>query len=287
MGLHIGLCAPATAIDHELGASLEAIVKRDYPLLHLNIHPQCYANHGHFAGDDAARRDAFVSMANDPNIDIIWFAKGGYGSCRIAEEAAPLLTNAARQKIYIGYSDIGNMLSMLAKNKIGFPVHGPMPIDLSRVGGEAAVRRVLDWLSGSASIDAVLGRQFNEPLLPINLMTLSMLLGTNIMPDLSGHIVMVEDVGEYHYAIDRLFFHVIGNLKKMKAAGLMIGRFGAIPENDRAFGMDIEQMARYWCDKMDLPFLGHADMGHDVDNKIIPFAVALGDIERLIANKIS
>ena len=75
----------------------------------------------------------------------MWFARGGYGSNRIAEAALTDLPEAARTKTYMGYSDAGFLLAGLHKAGIA-AAWGPMPQDALRDGGEAAVSRALDWL---------------------------------------------------------------------------------------------------------------------------------------------
>ena len=105
-------------------------------------------------------------------------------------------------------------------------------------------------------------------------MTLAMLCGTPLMPDLTGHVVLVEEVAEYDYAVDRLFYHVTAMLPGI--AGLRLGRVSAVPENDVAFGISAEQIARHWCGRAGIPYLGRADIGHDVANKIVPFGVEGG-----------
>src|SRR6185436_3989043 len=77
------------------------------------FHPQCFASHGHFAGDDDTRAQAFLDVANDASFDAVWFARGGYGSCRVAEAIVARLTAAARSKTYLGYSDAGMLLAAL------------------------------------------------------------------------------------------------------------------------------------------------------------------------------
>ena len=99
-----------------------------------------------------------------------------------------------------------------------------------------------------------------------------MLCGTDLMPDLTGHVVMVEEVAEHLYAVDRLFFHVTQHLRGI--AGLRLGRLSAVPENDRDFGSGPEEIARDWCGRSGIPFLGSADIGHDAGNKIVPFGLA-------------
>src|SRR3546814_3656061 len=74
-----------------------------------------------------------------------------------------------------------------------------------------------------------------------------MLLGTPLEPDLSGHILLVEEVSEYLYAFDRAFFHVASCLAPRGLAGPRLGRVSDVPENDRPFGAEVEAIARDWC----------------------------------------
>ena len=67
------------------------------------FHDQCFAAHGHFAGTDLQRLEAFVELANSPDNDVIWFAKGGYGSNRIVQAAVARMNDIARSKTYIGF----------------------------------------------------------------------------------------------------------------------------------------------------------------------------------------
>ena len=156
------------------------------------------------------------------------------------------------------------------RSRSGRPVHAPMPTDIRRAGGEGAVRRTLGFLAGERAGIEPSGD--GRPRAAFNLMTLAMLCGTPLMPGLSGHVVMVEEVAEYHYGVDRLFFHVTAHLGGV--AGLRLGRVSDVPENDVPFGHEIEAIARHWCQRHAIPFLGTADIGHDVANKIVPFGLA-------------
>jgi muramoyltetrapeptide carboxypeptidase len=144
-----------------------------------------------------------------------------------------------------------------------------MPNDIRREGGAAAVRRTLAWLSGDRSgLEPSLDR---HPAVAFNLTTLAMLCGTRLMPGLASHVVMVEEVSEHLYAVDRLFFHVTAHLGGV--AGLRLGRVSEVPENDRPFGRDPEEIARYWCERHAIRYLGEAQIGHDVVNRIVPFGL--------------
>lgn len=266
----IAICAPAAPITPEIAEKVTALAESSFPGITLDFHPQCFAEAGHFAGDDAVRLAALLDCANDPATDAVWFARGGYGSNRIAGEAIEGMSLAARGKGYLGYSDCGYLLGALYRHGIGQPVHGPVVADVRRDDDGNCVARALAWLAGStAGLEPSLDKQ---PTVAFNLMTLTMLSGTDLMPDLAGHVVMVEEVGEYLYAVDRLFFALMPHLKGI--AGLKLGAVSDVPENDRPFGATAEEIAQYWCARAGVPFLGRAQIGHTADNRIVPFGLA-------------
>ena len=127
---------------------MQALAAAEFPGVELAFAEQCFLETGHFAGDDAARLEAFVSAANDRTVDSVWFAMGGYGANRIAAPAIAALGETARHKTYLGYSDTGFLLGALYRHRIGRPVHGPLAGDIRREGGEDTIRRVLRFVSG-------------------------------------------------------------------------------------------------------------------------------------------
>lgn len=268
--IRIAICAPSAPFSHEDADRVTALAKAEFPGVELHFHSQCFAVEGHFAGPDEMRLNALLECANDPAFDAVWFARGGYGSNRIAEAAIAGMGSGAQGKTYLGYSDSGYLLGALYRARIGRPVHAPMPADMRRDGGDGAVRRTLAYLTGDGSgLEPSIDR---HPAVAFNLMTLAMLCGTPLMPGLARHVVMVEEVSEHLYAVDRLFFHVTAHLGGV--AGLRLGRVSDVPENDRPFGAEAEDIARYWCKRHAIPFLGPADIGHDSANKVVPFGVA-------------
>jgi len=271
--LRIGVVAPGSRIDRNVEQRVKALAASRYPdrAVDIQVHAQCFLSHGHFAGDDAQRADAFVEIANDPSFDALWFARGGYGSCRLAEAVLPRLTQAARDKCYLGYSDAGSLLAALYGQGFGRIAHGPMPIDIEREGGDQAVGRALAWLVENAPSALEPSLSPGVPAAAFNLAILSQLIGTPFQPDLSGHVLMLEEVSEYMYRIDRYLFHVTSNLGIRKVAGIRLGRCSAIPPNNPDFGQTEEEVTRYWCARSGIAYLGRADIGHDIDNKVVPF----------------
>jgi muramoyltetrapeptide carboxypeptidase len=265
--MKIAVVAPSCALKREAAERVAAIVagRRDCELV---IHPQCFLIDGHFAGPDAARLAALREVMADPSVDAVWFARGGYGSNRIAEAALADLPESARGKTYMGYSDSGFLLAGLLKagHKAAW---GPMPQDVLREGGEAAVNRALDWLVRRDP--AALEPDIQAPALAFNLTVLSCLLGTPLEPDLKGADLLIEEVSEHHYRIDRLMFHITASANVRSVARIRLGRVSDVPANDPEFGHDEAAIVEDWCRRTGITFGGRADIGHDASNRVVPF----------------
>jgi muramoyltetrapeptide carboxypeptidase len=238
------------------------------------FHPQCSASHGHFAGDDATRARAFLDIANDESFNAVWFARGGYGSCRMVEGALRGLKEPARRKAYVGYSDAGVLLAALYWQGFTAVAHGPVAQDILRDRGDAAVARALAWMIDRAPEALEPSVRSARKTAAFNMTVLSQLLGTPLQPDLDGHVLMLEEVGEAMYRIDRSLFHITSNAAIRRVTGIMLGRCSAITSNEPDFAMNEEEVVRFWCQRSGIPWLGRADIGHDVDNKIVPFGVS-------------
>ena len=265
--MRIAVVAPSNPLKAEAAEAVQAIVRHRGDC-EVVFHPQCFLSAGHFAGSDEQRLAALREVMADPAFDAVWFAKGGYGSNRIAEAAATNLPEAARPKLYMGYSDTGFLLAGF--HKAGLEVaHGPMPQDVLREGGEAAVNRALDWLVRRDS--RALEPNLSPPAMAFNLTVLSTLLGTVLEPDFSGVELLIEEVSEHHYRIDRLMFHVTSSANVRRVARIRLGRASDIPENDPDFGADEESILVYWCDRAGIELGLRVDIGHDSANRVVPF----------------
>ena len=263
----IAIVAPSCPLKREAATQVEAIVAARGGC-ELLIHPQCFLSEGHFAGPDEARLAALLEVMADPSVDAVWFARGGYGSNRIAEAAIRGLPEAARSKTYIGYSDAGFLLAGF--HRAGLRVaHGPMPQDVLRENGEAAIERALDWLSDRNP--SALEPEFQAPAFAFNLTVLSSLLGTELEPDFSGAELLIEEVNEHHYRIDRLMFHVTSSANVRRASRIRLGSVDDIPTNDTPFERDEQAIVEDWCGRSGIAFGGRARIGHHADNRVVPF----------------
>ena len=265
--MKIAVVAPSCPLKREAAERVEALVaeRGDCELV---IHPQCFLARGHFAGSDEDRLSALREVMADPSVNAVWFARGGYGSNRIAEAALKDIPEAARSKTYMGYSDAGFLLAGLHKAGLS-AAWGPMPQDILRDGGDAAVTRGLNWLvaGDERSVEADL----QQPAMAFNLTVLSTLLGSSLEPDFAGVELLIEEVSEEHYRIDRTMFHLTSSPNVRKAARMRLGRVSDIPSNDPEFGEDERSIVAYWCGRADIEFGRPADIGHDAANKVVPF----------------
>jgi muramoyltetrapeptide carboxypeptidase len=267
----IGVVAPASRLEPWMADKVQTLARTIDHVPELYFHPQCFLSSGHFAGDDETRARAFLEVANDAAFDALWIGRGGYGSGRIADRILAGLGAPAIEKLYLGYSDAGVLLGGLYKNGIGRVAHGPMPADILRDGGAGAVARSLAFMidGDPASMEPTVSRQV--PSVAFNMTVFSHLLGTLLEPDLTDHVLMLEDVSEHMYRIDRMMFHLTSNPGIRRVAGIRLGRISEIPPNEPDFGQSEEEVVKLWCNRSGIAYLGRADIGHDSDNKVVPF----------------
>jgi muramoyltetrapeptide carboxypeptidase len=103
------------------------------------------------------------------------------------------------------------------------------------------------------------------------LTVLSNLLGTALEPDFEGRDLLIEDVSEQYYRIDRMMFHLTSNAAIRSVRRLRLGRVSHVIVNEPEFLVEEEAIVRDWCARSGIGFGGRADIGHDAANKIVPF----------------
>ena len=106
-----------------------------------------------------------------------------------------------------------------------------------------------------------------------NLSVLCATLGTNYQPDFEGNILFIEDIDEYYYAIDRLFWQLkfAGVFHHIK--GLILGHFSKMKDNKIPFGLSIEEMVLEKIQEFDFPVAFNFPGGHENENWTLPFGV--------------
>jgi muramoyltetrapeptide carboxypeptidase len=218
VGATIGVAAPAFAVDCErleegigwLRSAGFRVVCRD------DARAQC----GYLAGDDARRAEELMALASDPEVDAILCARGGYGCQRLLPRLDAKVFLDARKPL-LGYSDV-TVLHLWLLRQVGLVgFHAPM---LDHGAWDATeTKAVVRLLGGDEHLE--LPGEARVPgcaeghLVGGSLTLLAGSLGTPFEVETEGAILLIEEIGEKPYAIDRL-------LQQLGAAGKLEGVVG-------------------------------------------------------------
>lgn len=233
-----------------------------------------YIQKGYLAGPDEHRAELLNRLFNDDSIKAIICARGGFGSIRILES---LDLDAIRNhpKVFIGFSDITALLSVLADGCGVAAFHGPMAASLAKAD-DMTKQSLFSAMTSDRPIsvsapqgDVLKPGRASGKIAGGNLATLCHLLGTPFAPNLNGRILVLEDIGEPAYKIDRM-------LTQMKMAGCFDGLSGLAlgafenccpPESVRKIVLNVFK-------NIDIPILSGFDIGHGARNLTIPIGMA-------------
>lgn len=232
-----------------------------------------------FAGDDALRTHDLQHFINDDSIKAIIAARGGYGTIRIID-AIDFSHFARSPKWLVGFSDITVIHAHLQANYGAQSIHGQMPINIPDASAKSleSLRRAL---FGEAITYNIPSHQLNRPgegrgvLIGGNLSLLIAISGSVSDMDYTGKILFIEDVGEYFYAIDRMM-HTLKRAGKLAGlAGLIVGGFSEIKDNDIPFGQTVPQIIMNLVTEYSYPVCFDFPAGHIPDNRSLVLGRAL------------
>ncbi len=265
----VGIVAPARKISHaQLQPAIEIL--QSWGLKTVLAGNIFSGNHSYLAGTDQERAHDFQEMINNREIKAVFSARGGYGSTRILEDLdfSPLEKNP---KWIIGFSDVTAFHLRLAKIGIA-SIHGTMPIFFGRKESLPSVETIRSVLFlGECAIDAS-ATEFNRlgsataEVIGGNLSLIVDALNTPSEPDTRGKILVLEEVDEYFYKLDRMFTQLrrAGKLKEL--AGLVIGHMTDLKNSDLDFGETLEQIVTHATRDYQYPVAFGFPTGHEEPN---------------------
>jgi muramoyltetrapeptide carboxypeptidase len=243
------------------------------------------ASYHQFAGDDELRAKDLQRFIDDDSIKAIIAARGGYGTVRMIDKV-DFGRFVQNPKWLIGFSDITVLHTHLFANYQLPTIHGQMPVNIPD-----ASARSLDTLR-KALFGQELHYEFathsiNRPgngngiLVGGNLSLLVAVSGSVSDIDYTGKILFIEDVGEYLYSVDRMLrcLDRAGKLKNL--AGLIVGGFTDIKDNDIPFGQNVPDIIMDIVRQYDYPVCFDFPAGHIPDN----CSLILGSQVQLQVNK--
>jgi muramoyltetrapeptide carboxypeptidase len=231
------------------------------------------ASYHQFAGDDELRARDMQRFIDDDSIKAIFAARGGYGTVRMID-LVDFSRLPANPKWIIGFSDITLLHTHIYQNYKLQSIHGQMPVNIPDASSSSLIslKKALFGHEVGYPFDS---HSPNRPgdasgvVIGGNLSLLISALGSVSDPDYDGKILFIEDVGEYLYAVDRMM-HTLKRAGKLKnLAGLMVGSFTDVKDNDIPFGQTVPQIVMEVVKDYDYPVCFDFPAGHIPNNNAL------------------
>jgi len=238
---------------------------------------------GYLAGGDEHRAADLNRFATDPSIDAIWCLRGGYGAMRILD-CLDYDAWGRSPKTLIGYSDITALHSAIGPRANLVTFHGPTArahlTPFSEASLRAAVSSGDDPCGESPRASVLHGGCARGRLVGGNLALVTALLGSPFAPTFDGAILVLEDVNEAVYRIDRMLTHLRLAGAMSRVAGIAFGHFTDIPEDPSEEQRPLDEVLREFAHRCGVPCLANIPLGHVADQWTVP----LGALARLDAD---
>lgn len=233
--------------------------------------------------DETKVRDIHWAFS-DPSVDGIICIRGGSGAGRLIRHLDASLI-AANPKVFVGYSDITILHSYIARNCGYVTFHGPMAATDDAFSeadptGASLMRAITDPTPLGA-IRNPDGRPF-VPLSPGsargrlvggNLAVMCTTIGTIAEVDTKDSVVLVEEIGEEPYSVDRMLAHLINAGKLADSAAIILGSFTDCEPPEKYPARSVETVFRDLLPPLGIPVLSGLDVGHDRTNLTLPLGV--------------
>lgn len=262
-GSRVRIVAPSSPFDRER-------FEKGLPLLQARYDVQLadglFDRRGFLAGDDDARLRALIDALEDPTVEAIIAARGGCGVTRLLPRLDVELVRRAN-KWLVGFSDVTALHALWARAGL-CSIHGPMVCSL----WEASQETQDEWFGLLEGRDArplpglttVHAGTLEGVLMGGNLTVLAALVGTPYMPSLDGAVLLLEDVTERPYRLDRMLTTMLQAGALDGVRGVLLGQFTQCdPGPDGVTALDVlgERLGT-----LGVPVLAGAPVGHVGEN---------------------
>ena len=268
----VAITAPSSALRDDDSLKRGIAVFKSWG---LEVHPHDLDQRrwGYLAGNDQQRR---ADLDQDPTPPLLACARGGWGAARLLEQPWPW-----RPGWLLGFSDITSLLCARLAQGVGGGVHGPLVTTLADEP-DWSQQRLQELLFDQMAPD-LCGQPWTEgkaegPLITVNLTVASHLLGSCHLPNLKGSILVIEDVGEAPYRLDRMLTHwrLTGQLQRL--AGLGLGRFSGCEDPNSSDSTEhtfsLEQVLKERTLDLGIPVVSGLPVGHGPGgNAALPMGV--------------
>jgi muramoyltetrapeptide carboxypeptidase len=261
--------APASPFDRaSFEAGLEVISRR----YRVHYDPGLLARHRYLAGSDERRLAELASALADAGARAVFCARGGYGLMRLLPQLEGITLAA---KPVIGFSDITALHQMLQQQRL-VSIHGPVLTQLPKLDAQTHAR-LFELLESDAPAADLTGLETycdgtaEGPLIGGNLSVLTRLLGTPFLAPLEGAILLLEDVGERPYRLDRMWTHLALAGAFRQVRGIVLGELTGCEEKGADYSS--ADVLRELAAATGLPCAAGFPIGHGARNQPVPLGV--------------
>jgi len=274
----IGVCAPSGRVDE---GSLAMAVAHMRDLGHQVIVPEVTLHSWrYFAGSDDERVAGFHALLDDPTIDLVMAARGGYGITRLLPRI-DWNRVAHSGKAFVGFSDFTafNMAAYACANLVTF--HGPLlSIDFGKAQPDTfmeqhfwmAIEREAHRIEDIPCEHEYSARRIDGTLWGGNLSLLAHLSGTPYFPVIDGGILYVEEIAEEPYAVERMFMQLYHSGALARQRALVLGDFSdCVPTNPVRYPYAMDEVVDTLRQLLPFPVLTDLPFGHIARKVTLPF----------------
>lgn len=271
-GARVALVAPAgpLASPAELDRAIDNARRLGWePLPGANV----LARHGYLGGRDAERLLDLNTALADERVDAIWCVRGGYGAMRLLAHI-DYASLTRRPRALIGFSDVTALHAAIGPrcelvSYLGPTARGELS-EFSRDSLQRAVIERRDSCGHAPAARTICGGRAHGRLVGGNLALLAALAGTPYAPDYRGALLVLEDVGEATYRIDRLLTQLALSGALSQIAGLVVGHFTDATPDDDISPCSLDDLIREAAQIAGVPAVAGVPIGHIHEQWTIP-----------------
>lgn len=274
-GAKIRIVSPAGKVeDKNVLPAVKWLEKQNYQ---TELGKNVFAQHFQFAGTDQQRIEDLQTALDDPECSAIIFSRGGYGTVRIIDKL-DFSKFIKSPKWLVGFSDITVLHTYL--NNLGVAtIHGAMPASFVDKKGNRTenLKSLMSLLKGEDVEYSVPSTEYNRDgtvsaeIVGGNLSIISSLQGTKYELETNGKILFLEEVNEFLYHIDRMIRQLKLAGKFNNLAGLILGDFNKMKDNESPFGKTIHEIVLDAIREFDFPVCFGFPAGHNKKNLALAF----------------
>jgi muramoyltetrapeptide carboxypeptidase len=224
-----------------------------------------------FSASDTERAADLQEMLDNPKVKAILCGRGGYGVSRIIDQIS-FEVFAKSPKWVIGFSDI-TVLHAAIQKQGSMSIHGPMAAAFSKgEDGAPYINALKDILEGRSTQYTAKSNALNKmgtvtaPIIGGNLCLIAHLIGSKNSLDTAGKILFIEDIGEYHYNLDRMVLQIKHAGLFDKIAGLIIGGITDMRDPSSDFGATAFQIIQSHVKDFTFPICYDFPISHALEN---------------------